>query len=142
MTLSKTHVVLAGILFLLGLTYIGFQAQQVQGEAFTGQISQIDSATTTTVGPDGNQGGNAVTLFSKGTDCDGRAITVPGGAGIMISFSDSLSRPQNISSTTLSASIGHYQAGSTTVMYDSGLYGCGRVTAWAWSSTTLTVSEF
>lgn len=105
------------------------ETPQAYGEAFTGTISQIDSATTTSVGPD-----SVITIFSKGTECDARVISTVG-VPIMLGFG-------TVDGFTVSGTAGHLQGASTTVVYDSGEVGCGAVTAYGFSSTTITVSEF
>lgn len=71
-------------------------------------------------------------LFASST-CDARIISTQGSA-VMLTFSDyNGARP--------TASFGHVQAASTTVAYDSGLYGCGAVYAYSFSNQNLTVSE-
>ena len=81
-----------------------------------------------------------MTLFSAKTDgsCKARVVTTRGSSAIMLSFGDTT----GFGSTTLSGTAGHLQLASTTVVYDSGLYGCGRMTAFGWSSSTVTISEF
>jgi hypothetical protein len=126
-------LVLAGVLLLKPF-------DQALGGAFTGSAAYLQMATTTVVGPQDASD----TIFSAKSDnsCKSRVVTVPGSAtgGINIIFGD----PTNgdISSTTLSGAIGHYQAASTTVAYDGEIYGCGRWTAYAWATSTLIVSEF
>lgn len=118
-------------LFIFGvLAMSNMPTNLALGESFTGTISQIDSATTTTVGPD-----EVITIFAKGTDCDARVISTLGGSAIMLGFG-------TVDGFTVSGSVGHWQAASTTQAYDSGLYGCGAVTAYAYASSTITVSEF
>lgn len=91
-------------------------------------------ATTTEVGPQQTK-----TLFAAGTPCGSRVIRTQG-QEIYLLFAD----PTNgdLASTTLSAVAGFFQAASTTVAYDSNVYGCGRMTAEATASTTITIAEF
>jgi hypothetical protein len=144
MTLTKTHIlaVASVLLAAIAIYFVFAQTNSAVGESFTGTVSQMDSATTTTVGPQGFDGGNAVVIFTKNSDCDARVITTPGTSAIMLSFDDFKKTANDISSSTLSATVGHLQAASTTVVYDSGQYGCGKVSAYAWATTSLTVSEF
>jgi len=130
MTLSKTHLALIGILVAgLALGYVALQANFASGEAFTGQAANVVSATSTTVGPD-----TVVTLFEINAQCDSRIVTTNQDA-INISF-------RTITGFTPTALIGHYQAASTTVAYNSGLYGCGKMTAQGLTaSSTVTISE-
>lgn len=130
-------------LTLLALSLIVFASvlifkpvQTALGGAFTGTAAYLQMATTTTVGPSAGK----ITIFSAKTDnsCKSRVITTPGTSAIMLSFGDTT----GFGSTTISGTAGHLQAASTTVAYDGEIYGCGRWTAFAWSSTTITVSEF
>ena len=43
---------------------------------------------------------------------------------------------------TPNASTGILQAASTSVVYDSALYGCDAITAFGWSSSTITKAIF
>jgi hypothetical protein len=112
------------------------QTNQADGSAFTGTRAFLQLATTTAVGPQDGQD----TIFDSDETCNARVITTQGASAIMISFGDKVNG--DFSSTTLAGTIGHLQLASTTVVYDSGLYGCGRWTAYAWVSSTLSVSEF
>lgn len=93
-------------------------------------------ATTTAVGPD-----QVITIFSDRQQCSSRIISTVDGTGTAVTFT--IADPSNldISSTTVSIVIGSLQAGSTTVAYDGGLWGCERWTATAFASTTLTLYE-
>jgi hypothetical protein len=126
--------ILAGILMLKPF-------YQAEGAAFTGGRTFVQTATTTAVGPQDGED----TIFASDETCNARVISTQGLSAIMIAFSDPVLSAQlagNLGSTTVSASAGHFQAASTTVVYDAGLYGCGRWTVYAWASSTLTVSEF
>lgn len=113
---------------------------QAFGSAFTGQSSYLQSATTTVVGP---QGASVVKtqVFAENTACKSRVITTSGLSAIMISFDD-IPAAGNVGSTTVSGTVGHWQAASTTVAYDSGIYGCGVWNVYGYASSTITVSEF
>lgn len=130
--LALALFVLAGVLLLKPV-------HDVLGESFTGTASNVRIATTTTVGP---QGTDVVKtqIFAGNAQCKSRVITTDGTSAIRISFKD-IPGAGNVGSTTIGASIGHLQAASTTVEYNSGIYGCGTWNAWAWASTTLTLTE-
>lgn len=85
-------------------------------------------ATTTSVGHQTD-----VTLFSEKTSCASRVISTFG-TPIVLSFDSSVVNP--------SATNGHIQGASTTVAYDSGLYGCGAVVAASSATTTIATAEF
>lgn len=65
----------------------------------------------------------------------------PCASRVITTYSDiSLSFDGDFSPT---ASIGHLQSGTTTVAYDSAIYGCGDITAIAKSATsTISISTF
>ena len=109
-------------------------SKNAYGSAPSGLATSQEVATTTTVGPQQN-----ITLFAALQGCNSRVIGTVS-QPIMILFAD----PTNgdLSSTTLSGSKGFWQSASTTVAYDSGIYGCGRVIGYAYASTTVTRAEF
>lgn len=111
---------------------------QTYGAAFTGSASYLQSQATTSLTANTN-----TQLLAAKTDgsCKARVVTVPGSVtgGIMLSFGNPST---GISSTTLSAVAGHWQAASTTEVYDSGLFGCGLLYARSWTTGVVTVSEF
>lgn len=129
----KTVTIALSSLLLLAVAalFVVFQSKEVSGGAFTGSAAVISTATTTTVGPDTN-----VTIFSKKTSCTSRIITTNYGA-IRFTTGD----VTGFGSTTLANGNGMVQAASTTVAYDSGLYGCGLWTAEALATTTITIVE-
>ena len=131
--LAIAILILAGILLFKPMN-------TALGGAFTGTSAYLQSATTTVVGP---QGAAAVKtqVFAENTACKARVITTSGLSAIMISFDD-IPAAGNVGSTTVSGTVGHWQAASTTVAYDSGIYGCGTWNVWAYATSTLTVSEF
>ena len=118
---------LAGVLLLKPFN-------QALGGAFTGQAAYLQTATTTTVGPQ-----TKITIFAAKTDnsCKARVITT-NYTGVFLSFGDTT----GFGSTTITNGTGHWQPASTTVAYDGELYGCGRVTGYAVASTSITTSEF
>jgi len=139
--LALAIVLLAGVLLFKPFT-------QAIGATFPGTSASLQIATTTVLGP---QGAGVVRnrVFVENLECKSRVITTPGTSGIMLSFDDisfpvaGTTTPSGVvGSTTIGASLGHYQAPSTTVAYDAGIYGCGVWNGWAWASTTITTSEF
>lgn len=131
-TLSIYALVLAVTLLAVALFFN--QSTPAIGSGWLGFQSHIQSATSTTVGPD-----EIITLFAdeESATCHSRVITTTGSA-IMISFDDVAGH----GSTTISGEIGHWQDASTTVAYDSGQYGCGLLSAYGYSSSTVTISSF
>lgn len=129
MTIKNIYIVLSALTLLGAAVFIAFQAQQSFGESFTGTATNVVSATSTAVGPD-----TVVTLFSVNALCDNRIVTTKDEA-IRLSF-------RTIDGFAATNVVGHLQAASTTVAYDSGLYGCGAMTAIGLAaSSTITISE-
>lgn len=133
-------IILAGIVIVLGLVIYGSLSKPSQpvnplGQANTGMMTIVASSTyAVNVGPL-----NAVTLFSARSDCTSRKITTYANP-IMITFATSTDLASQV---IASGVLGHLQAASTTIDYDSGLNGCGLWQAFGYTaSTTITVSEF
>jgi hypothetical protein len=97
--------------------YFWWNNAQTFGAAPQGLPATIGAATSVTVGTS-----TPMTLTATSTGCASRIITT-GAQAIKISFD------WKLASTSLDKNIGHLQLGSTTVAYDSGLYGCSVVTA-------------
>lgn len=137
----KSHTISIALVALALLLLAGVVAMKplanTYGAAFTGSSSYLQVATTTTVGASAGR----ITIFSASADgsCKARVIGTKA-TPIVILFGDPTNG--NLASTTLTGETGFVQGASTTVAYDSGIYGCGRWTAYAAASTTITVSEF
>ena len=139
---AKIGAILAALTLILSALVVMQVKDFSLGSAPPGLPAFPTIATTTEIGPDGDIDGNPVTIFTKKTSCTSRIISTTDGSNqaIQLIFEDP-SRGTDISSTTLSEIVGHFQAGSTTKAYDAGIYGCGRWTAFANASTTLMLSE-
>lgn len=103
------------------------------GQATSGIPSTLAIATTTAVGPQVNK-----TIFSANSLCTARVIGTAGSA-VMITLGDPVNG--DVSSTTLTSMVGFTQTASTTIVYDSGIYGCGRWSAYGIASSTITTTE-
>ena len=108
-------------------------SDDVLGSAPSGLPNTQASSATSSIGTDGDDG-NANTIFALNPLCTTRIISTTN-QEIMLSFTD-LVVDGNISSTTLTGGVGILQSASTTVAYDSGIYGCGRVTGFSAGGTT------
>lgn len=97
------------------------------GLAGVGVVAQVATSSAIQIGPQ-----VAVTLFAENEVCSSRVISTVAQPA-MISFSNDVT-PNGIT--------GHLQAASTTVAYDSGIYGCETVKAFGFASTTITKTEF
>ena len=96
------------------------------GSASSGLPSSIATSSNPTVGT------TAVLLFATST-CASRVITTVA-SPVMLTFSDNQGKVPT-------AVYGHLQGASTTVVYDSGLYGCDAVRAYGFVSSAISVSE-
>ncbi len=135
-----TTSILAIALLFVGVAFLVKPMYQADGAAQDGFSSFLQYSTTTTAGPQGSVV-EKNTLFAENQSCKARVVTTRGDSAIMIAF-DGIPAGGNVSSTSLSATVGHLLLASTTVVYDAGLYGCSQWHVWAWATTTLTVSEF
>lgn len=133
LTLQKILLGLLVIPFAAAILYFLVGTPQAFSSAPSGLPANQLTATTTVVGPQETK-----TLFSANSVCTSRIIRTQG-EPIFLLFAD----PTNgdLASTTMTSLAGFYQAASTTVAYDSGLYGCGRMTVEALASTTITSAQ-
>lgn len=129
MTLTQKHLLSAGITFILfGFLFLLFSVQnKVQASAPFG----LPATMATTSNPAVTS--TASLVFATTTACSARVITTYA-SPVMITFSQ-------VQGSIPTATFGHLQAASTTVAYDSGLYGCGAVEIYSFTNQSITVSE-
>lgn len=146
-TSRLVEIVVAGLFAMLMMAVAGFWVSSVHpagASAPSGLFARVATSSTVVVTPN-----TTVVLFGTTTksttgvaldlQCSSRIISTTGSA-LYLSFSD-------ISSSTPSApaslynALGHVQASSTNVVYDSGLYGCGLVSARSSGTSTVTLTE-
>lgn len=115
------------LVLVASLIWSAYVTPQATGSAPTGYsaVNGTTSAITMTDATDVSE------LFATST-CVSRVITT-GTKNIRLKFFDS--------AFALSATAGHLQTASTTVAYDSGIYGCGLVTGLSTDADTVRVSE-
>lgn len=107
------------------------------GEAAQGIASVLSTTSTAVVGPQ-----SGTLLFPEKSFCAARIIST-GSNPIMLAFTSAILTSTATSTTNPSGSNGFQQAASTTVAYNSGLYGCPAVTAYGFTaSTTVSIAEF
>lgn len=108
---------------------------QVKASAVSGLQTFVASTSLISVGPQNNVwSGYGTTTREPNYACASRIVSTVG-QPVMISFS-------SVSSTSLSQTAGFLQAASTSIVYDSGLYGCGYMTIRGLNaSTTITEAE-
>ena len=73
----------------------------------------------------------AMQIAATTTQCAARDVST-GASAVMLGFTAA-------AGTTTSGTVGMWQAGSTTVAYDSGIYGCGQVSAYSYTSGIVNV---
>lgn len=125
--ITQNWLFIAGAILaaILMFAYVSFPAKA--NVITQGIIPQVATSSLMQVGPS-----SAVTLFTKASNCTARIIST-GANPIMLSFSSVL---------TPAAQVGHYQAASTTVAYENGVYGCGQMSAYGYAaSTSITVTQ-
>lgn len=135
---DKKLIKFVGIGMAMFATLFAFFLFQEARPAFASAPSGLNATVATTspltIGP---TDAINVPLFGATTTtnngCAARVVTTTA-TPIMLEFTIS-------ASTTASGTVGHLQAASTTVVYDGGQYGCGLWTAYAFGTTTITVTE-
>lgn len=131
---SQILATMATIALLMG-GILAMSVQDLSLGAGGGVPALQGVATTTAVGPD-----EVITVFASKANCTNRVISTTDGSGQAIQVL--YGAPTNGDITTPTEVVGHLQAGSTTVAYDAGLYGCGAWKVYASASTTLLIAEF
>ena len=121
------------IVLTIALGFMYYQVTHLKlGSAPQGVVAQLATSSTVSVGPSLPR----LILFPANQYCASRVIST-GANPIMLSFDTATS------SANPGTNIGFYQGASTTVSYDSGIYGCSTVSAYGFTaSTTITIAEF
>jgi hypothetical protein len=120
-------------LLVLGFTVVSWQPQPATGAAPSGLPATVRIMATTTVGP-------TVTKIFEASNCSSRIIRADD-AFQFLPADGTGTTTAYLASTTMSATASLVQAASTTVVYDSGLWGCGEFYGRAAASTTITIIE-
>lgn len=123
------------ILLTVGIVITASDTKEVLGSSVDGVVAEVRATATTSVGIY-----SASTLYASSSlrtipqrFCASRVITTAS-SPITLSFDPDF---------TPVAGQGHIQPASTTVVYDSGLTGCGAIKVIATGATsTITVTEF
>lgn len=140
--MSKTLITISALALAMCATFFALSYLQETGSAkaaIVGLPAAVSTTSTMVIGPSTSY--NAALGSFMGTSssqektnlCASRVIST-NNTPIMVALSSS-------ASTTLSGSVGNWQGASTTVGYDSGLYGCGYWTFYAYATTTITVTQ-
>lgn len=121
-------LILAGLIFVTALLIMLNGAYKVSASAPSGLQGTVATSSVSGVGT------TVVTLIATTTgSCSARIISTKTSA-IMLTFSDYAGQAPT-------GTFGHVQPASTTVAYDSGLYGCGLVKAFGFAADTVTITE-
>lgn len=121
-TLQKSLLLLVAAVGIAALFIVLSQPFKVGAEDATVIPASLATTSLMSVGPQ-----NATTLMAT-SSCTARIITTYGNP-IMLTFSDYLNQSPT-------ATFGHLQAASTTVVYDAGEVGCGLVKAYGYTAST------
>lgn len=141
---NKFQVAVLSIVLMLaaiGLVSITSEKpKQAEGSAFSGVQAMVATSSTIQVGPQERK----VWFLGRTVDvkvpCAARIISTQGQA-VALTF-DGVSSSTAMSQLSLTLASGHIQAASTTVVYDSGLYGCNRIGIYGYgATTTVTITE-
>lgn len=128
LTLPVSFVVAAIVLTVAAILFVMADSSQLaHASAPSGLPATIATSSNPTVTT------TASLVVATTSACAARIITTVA-SPVMITFGDtSFGGP--------TGTYGHLQPASTTVAYDSGLYGCGAVRIYSFVSSAITVSE-
>ena len=139
--MTKLQAILMGLTAILASLVVLLAVKQLPEPVLSGAppglSSSLSTSSSVAVGTS-----SVVTLFAPAANttaqsCTARVISTVG-QPIMLSFG----------STTPTATEGHMQTASTTVAYDSEIYGCGYIRAFGYAqnvttpSSTISIMEF
>lgn len=127
-TLTKTLVSVVAIAAITVIAVLGQVAFTAFGAAPSGLPATVGTSTTRHLAA-----ATPTLVFPTSTNCAARVITTASST-VMISFSDK-------QSLVPSPTAGHFQTGSTTVAYDSGIYGCDAVRIYSFTAQQITIQE-
>ena len=117
--------ILLSIVFAFCLSYV-LAVQIAKASAPSGLMATVATSSVDTVG-------TSASMIAATSTCAARIVSTTA-SPIMLYFSDFKGqRPTGIA--------GHQQAASTTVAYDGGIYGCGAVYAYSFTSGPITITE-
>ena len=131
MNVIKENLLVIGV-FLLVVLVAGYFFSTSRGTnlgaAFDGSEAKISTTSVQNL-----EAGVATVLFGTSTSgCTSRLVTTNHGIPVRLAFRDN---------DVPTATVGHLQAASTSVAYDSAIYGCGRWEAFSITAQAVTVSE-
>jgi hypothetical protein len=125
--MKKTFITLGLLLVVAVMSAVFTEVKFSQASAPSGLKSTVATSSNPTIGT------TAGILFATSTNCSSRIITTSA-QPIMLTFSDNQGKVPT-------GSFGHLQGASTTVAYDSGIYGCNAVKVYAFASEVVTITE-
>ena len=106
---------------------MGMKTQPALAAAPSGLEATVATTSQLNIGA-----GGVITLLATST-CTSRVVTTSGSA-VMLTMTDRLGQ-------TPDGDFGHLQLASTTIAYDSGLYGCGLIKAYSFGAQVITFSS-
>ncbi len=128
--LIRTGIVAAALVAIVFMVYLTLQETKV---AFASAPSGLP-ATFATSSVD-SLAANTATVIAATSTCAARIITTAGASSVVLLFTDKFGN--TLTGNTFTA----LQAASTTVSYDSGIYGCGLVRALAYAAQLVNITE-
>jgi len=130
-TFIRTGIVIAGVVAIVFMAYAVLQNTRIAfASASSGLLATVATSSQATVTPNSANMNNHV--FATST-CVARIVSSVA-SPLMLTFSDAT----GFGPTAL---LGVVQAASTTVVYDSGQYGCNAVRIYSFATSTITVME-
>lgn len=125
--MTHRHLFLFAGFALAALALVFTLSQRVDASAPSGLPAVIATSSNPTVTS------TAALVFATSSTCSARIVSTTN-TGIMLTFGDNQGKRPT-------GAYGHWQAASTTVAYDSGLYGCDAVFVYSSASQAISVTE-
>ena len=138
MSITKNILVYTAILSLIAVSAIYIASVTLIGQASAPSGLVATNASSSIISL--SSGAGYRTLFEPNTTCTSRIISTAS-SSIRLAFEPNIASGANgVASTTLTRDIGFFQDASTTIAYDSGIYGCGWVSAYSDNSDVIDIN--
>ena len=132
MKYKNINLILGTVILIIIVGVFSYQPKQVLSSAPSGLPANVSTSSVALVGPTTDR--KFLNIIATSTNCSARIITTFD-RPINLLFSDYAGQNPTVT-------YGHFQATSTTVEYDGGIYGCGLVRAFGiTASSTITITE-
>lgn len=128
MTLTNRILISLGIAALITLYAVSTFSPSAQASAPSGLPATVSTSSSAVIGA-----GASTLLAATSSNCSARIVST-GVSAVQMTFSDN----QGLQPTGV---YGVFQPASTTVAYDSGLYGCNAIRIFSFAAQPVSITE-